>query len=152
MLAGVFLPVTPAQAHGACGQDYPIAFKSAIWSEPRQDYAIVRGFTRFHCRDDENHAEMRVLVRLFECRYTSSSWPGCSGSLDLLVGNSNTCGRGEGCITSVAANCRSWHRYIAYGRWAAFNQDGQRVHENAAYPDLNRELPNPLSGKVGIYC
>jgi hypothetical protein len=152
----VSVPTLPASAHGECGFDYNGVAKSSTWSGFYDSPREVRGYTRFHCRDYENHESMYVMVRLFRCVYGHGYGFGCSTPLNFIKGDSKTCGRGDGCILHVTINnpcSNSWYRYVAFGRWAAYNVDGVRVHSNPGWPDLNRELPDVgFTDKVGTYC
>jgi hypothetical protein len=150
----VTVPTLPASAHGDCGFAYNGAPKSSTWSGFYDNHTEVRGYTRFHCRDNEHHERMYVQIHLFRCIYGHGYGFGCSTNPILIEGKSKNCDRGEGCIVHVTINnpcSNSWYRYVAWGRWAAWNVDNERVHQNPGWPDLNKQLPN-YDYTIGTYC
>jgi hypothetical protein len=110
----------------------------------------VLASARFGCEGSEQHAKIAVRVRLYRC-HRDSVW--CDGPLVAVAEDQKTCYHAIACIADTPkVNCASGYKFIAYARWAAYNVDGERVHTNGAWPDMNRELPHPISGIVGTTC
>jgi hypothetical protein len=110
----------------------------------------VHGFIRFLCDGHQYHAKIFVHVRLYKCPRLTM-W--CDGPLTLLAGVSKYCYNAYYCKRSTGeVNCNRGYKYFTYGRWRAWNSSGTVVHQNPAWPDLNRELPSSLTGSLGINC
>lgn len=156
MLVLVALPATPAAAHGDCGFTRDGAPGSSTWSRFNDDRSKVLGFTRFHCIGNEQHDRTFVHIRLFRCVYGHGASFGCSTTLNFIKGDTLNCYDAAACIVRIEIGnpcTNSWYRYVAFGRWAAFNESGVRVHQSPGWPDLVREKPAAFGlPTIGTYC
>ena len=139
-----------ASAHGSCSQGYWAEHRSAVLSTRNNAYTKVWGAVRFGCKDSEQHAKVSVRVRLYRCRRVTYY---CDGPLNFIAEAGKTCTTAIACITETAhLDCAEGYLFVAYGRWAAYNTSGERVHQNSNWPGYKRELPSPIGGTIGIAC
>ena len=148
-LVALWLPGRAA-AHGDCSQGSPIDDKTTIYSQYNlPNYDKVYGYIRFLCEGEQVHHKIFVHVRLYKC-YRQGGF--CDGPLVLVAGVTKYCYDTYYCIRQTGLTvCQAHYRFIAYGRWRAWNSAGTVVHQNPAWPDLNRESPS-VGGTYGTGC
>jgi hypothetical protein len=139
-----------AAAHGDCSQGSVVDDKTTIWSQYNlPNYDKVHGYIRFLCEGNEVHHKIFVHVRLYKCHRLTYQ---CDGPLILVAGVTKYCYDTYYCIRQTGwTACQERYKFFAYGRWRAWNRSGVVVHQNPAWPNLNRELPS-FAGTVGTNC
>lgn len=147
----VLAPTPSALAHGNCGP-------AAVWERDGSyvtswiDHGgpYVKGQTHFYCTGGEEHKRIVVDVFLYRCEKDSAA--SCGGPWNRVDSGSNTCRTAVQCQKTITVSCRNGYLYTAYGRWAAYNDSGTRVHQSRNYPDIMRQEPSYLGGSPSIGC
>jgi hypothetical protein len=149
VLLALMLPGRAA-AHGDCSLGSAVDDKTALGSSYNlPSYDKVFGKIRFLCEGNEVHHKIFVHVRLYKCHRLTYQ---CDGPLVLVAGVTKYCYDTYYCIRQTGlTDCQSRYKFFAYGRWRAWNSSGVVVHQNPAWPDLNREPPS-VGGNVGVNC
>jgi hypothetical protein len=149
VLAALVLPGR-ASAHGDCSLGSSVEHKTALGANYNlPSYDKVFGKIRFLCDGDQVHHKIFVHVRLYKCHRLTYQ---CDGPLVLVAGVTKYCYDTYYCIRQTGlTDCQERYKFIAYGRWRAWNSSGVVVHQNPAWPDLNREPPS-VAGTVGVTC
>jgi hypothetical protein len=139
-----------ASAHGDCSLGSAVDDKTALGSSYNLPYYDkVYAKIRFMCEGNEVHHKIFVHVRLYKCHRLTYQ---CDGPLVLVAGVTKYCYDTYYCIRQTGfTDCQQRHKFFAYGRWRAWNSSGVVVHQNPAWPDLNREPPS-VGGTVGTNC
>jgi hypothetical protein len=148
---------TPARAHGTCELLYPQAaccqHQSLITSFRSDDNRFVKGQTKFFCVGSETHKSIYVQIKLFRC-VAHQPFRCDAGQQFTQVGvDQTTCQPDKPvCQKTITVDCIAHRFYLAYGRFAAYNSAGTRVHNNPGWSSLDEE-PYPQGGSpAGVMC